>query len=314
MKEDKNFMRFFGKKACRIVYRSEYMTSIHAQDSHQTFDVMKFKKIRDQLVKERLVRRRDILSADLLSDEEILLVHHKSYLDSLKDPVLMGQALALDYVNPWDNYIMEYFRYVCGGTVLAAEYALEHGAAVFNLGGGYHHAHPERAEGFCLINDVAIAIEKIRRRKLAQKVLVIDLDYHQGNGTGLFYRQDAGVFTFSMHAESWAKVESETNLDIELPSHVQDAVYLAKLKENLPGIFEIFRPELVVYLAGSDPFLLDSLGDFDISEAGMLERDMFVYREVRRRKIPLAIVAAGGYGPESWKIYYNFIKEVIRKG
>lgn len=306
-------MKWFKAKPCRIVYRSEYMTSIHATNSHQTFDVMKFKKIRDLLIAERLVKRKQFLSAEMLNDEDLLLVHQKEYLNSLKNPVLVGRALALDYVNPWDNYIMEYFRYVSAGTVLAAEYALDHRTTVFNLGGGYHHAHPDRAEGFCLINDVAVAIEKLRRKGKLQSVLVIDLDYHQGNGTILFYLNDPNVFTFSIHAENWVTVDSETNIDIESPSHTPDTLYLSKLRENLPKVFERFTPGLVVYLAGADPFILDSLGDFDLSEEGMLERDMYVFNEVRRRKIPLAIVAAGGYGPDSWKVYYNFIESVIQK-
>lgn len=305
-------MRWFARKPCRIVYRSEYMTSIHAQDNHQSFDVMKFKKIRDRLVKERLVRRRHLLSPEFLSEEDMLLVHRKPYLESLKNPMLVGQALALDYVNPWDNYIMEYFRYVAGGTALAVEHALEHRTTVFNLGGGYHHAHPDRAEGFCLINDVAIAIEKARKQGQVEKILVIDLDYHQGNGTMLIYRDDPGVFTFSIHASNWATLESPTNVDLELPSHVQDAVYLSTLRENLPPVFERFDPGLVIYLAGGDPFILDSLGDFDVTEAGMLERDMFVYQQARQRELPLAVLAAGGYGPESWRVYYNFIKAVLR--
>jgi len=184
---------------------------------------------------------------------------------------------------------------------------------VFNLGGGYHHAHPDRAEGFCLINDVAIAIEKLRQMGKLQKALVIDLDYHQGNGTTLFYLNNPNVFTFSIHAENWATVDSESNIDIEMPSHTRDAAYLSTLKENLAKVFERFAPDLVIYLAGADPFILDSLGDFDITEEGMLERDMYIYIQVRQRKIPLAIVAAGGYGPESWKVYYNFIKSVIKK-
>jgi acetoin utilization deacetylase AcuC-like enzyme len=289
------------------------MTSIHAQDSHQTFDVMKFKKIRDQLVKEKMVRRKHILTGQLLNEEDMLLVHRKEYIYSLRNPVLVGQALALDYVNPWDNYIMEYFRYVCGGTLLALEYALDYNTTVFNLGGGYHHAHPDRAEGFCLINDVAVAIEKMRKARKVGRVLVIDLDYHQGNGTTLFYRDDPDVFTFSMHSLNWTTVESETNVDVELPAFVEDEMYLSTLEESLPRVFEVFDPDLVVYLAGSDPFILDSLGDFNVSEEGMLERDMFVHQLIREREIPLAVVAAGGYGPESWKVYYNFIKTVIIK-
>ncbi len=308
-------MWWFRRKCCKIVYRSEYMTAIHSRDSRQSFDVMKFKKIRDQLIKDRVIRRKDVLKAPRLSDEDLLLVHTREYLNRLKNPMYVGEILNLDYVNPWDEYIFEYFRYVAGGTVLATEYTLEHGNPVFNLGGGYHHAHPDRAEGFCLINDVAIAIRKMQLRGKLGRVLIVDLDYHQGNGNLLFFRDDESVFTFSIHAENWVDCTRKiNNVDIELPSHVKDEEYLQVLREHLPGVFETFRPDFVMYLAGSDPYVLDSIGDFDISEAGMLERDRFVFNLTRSRKLPMVILGAGGYGPESWKVYYNFIKWAMKKG
>jgi acetoin utilization deacetylase AcuC-like enzyme len=291
------------------------MTAIHSRDSRQSFDVMKFKKIRDQLIKDRVIRRKDVLKAPRLSEEDLLLVHTREYLNRLKNPMYVGEILNLDYVNPWDEYIFEYFRYVAGGTVLATEYTLEHGNPVFNLGGGYHHAHPDRAEGFCLINDVAIAIRKMQLRGKLGRVLIVDLDYHQGNGNLLFFRDDESVFTFSIHAENWVDCTRKiNNVDIELPSHVKDEEYLRVLREHLPGVFETFRPEFVMYLAGSDPYVLDSIGDFDISEEGMLERDKFVFSLTRSRKLPMVILGAGGYGPESWKVYYNFIKWAMKKG
>lgn len=308
-------MRWVRKKRCKIVYRSEYFTGIHARDSRQSFDVMKFKKIRDQLIKERLIRRKDVLPAPRISDEDLLRVHTRKYLDSLKNPILVGEILNLDYVNPWDEYIFEYFRYVAGGTLLAAEYALEHDLTVFNLGGGFHHAHPDRGEGFCLINDVAVTIRTLQQKSRIRKVLIVDLDYHQGNGNLLIFQEDEQVFTFSMHANNWVENSvKKNNVDIELPSHIQDREYLDILFRELPPVFERFFPDLVIYLAGSDPYVLDSLGDFDISEAGMLDRDIFVYRQTRVRRIPLVVLGAGGYGPESWKVYFNFIKWVIQKG
>lgn len=308
-------MRLFRRKCCKIVYRSEYMMGVHARDARRSFDVMKFKKIRDQLVKNHIIRRKDILPAPRISDEDLLLVHTPEYLAKLKNPLYVAEILNLDYVNPWDEYIFEYFRYVAGGTLLATEYTLEYGAPVFNLGGGYHHAHPDHAEGYCLINDVAIAVRKMKLRNKLGRTLIVDLDYHQGNGNLLFFKDDESVFTFSMHADNWvSNIDKENNVDIELPSHTKDAEYLAVLKEHLPGIFEKFRPDLVIYLAGSDPFILDSLGDFDISEEGMLERDIFVFTEARRHNLPLVILGAGGYGPQSYQVYYNFIKWAFRKG
>jgi len=308
-------LRLLRKIPCKLVYRSEYMTGIHAQNSHRSFDVMRFKKVRDQLIREKLIRPSHILKAPRISDEDLLLVHTQDYLNSLKNPLTVGKILNLDYVNPWDEYILEYFRYVSGGTLLATEFALENKTTVFNLGGGYHHAHPDRGEGFCLINDVAIAIRKMQTLQQLNRFLIVDLDYHQGNGNLLYFQNDENIFTFSMHAEKWSEVADKShNIDIELPAHTQDQLYLDILQKELPGVFSIFSPDLVFYIAGSDPYRHDTLGDFNLTEMGLLERDKFVYRQTRQKHLPLVILGAGGYGPESWKIYFNFIKWVIKEG
>lgn len=307
-------MRLFKRTPCKIVYRSEYLATIHAQNAHRSFDVRRFKKVRDQLIKEKLTRPKDILKAPRISDEDLLLVHTQEYLDSLKNPLTVGKLLNLDYVNPWDEYILEYFRYVSGGTLLATEYALENKTSVFNLGGGYHHAHPNRGEGFCLINDIAIAIRKMQTLQSANRYLIIDLDYHQGNGNLLYFKNDENIFTFSMHADKWDEIpEKNNNIDIELPAHAKDQMYLDILRRELPGVYTIFSPDIVFYVAGSDPYIKDTLGDFDISEEGLLERDKIVYQETKKYGLPMVILGAGGYGPESWKIYFNFIKWVIRE-
>ncbi len=308
-------MRFFRREKCKLVYRTEYFSAVHPQNDHQSFDVMKFRKVRDHLIKEKLIRRKNVLTAPRISDEDLLLVHTREYLDTLKNPMMVGKILNLDYVNPWDEYIFEYFRYVAGGSILAAEFALDHNQTVFNLGGGYHHAHPDRGEGFCLINDVAIAIRKMRLLKKLRKSLIIDLDYHQGNGNLLYFRNDEDTFTFSIHADNWNEITGKNNnIDIELPAHTKDDIYLRILETELPRVFSVFHPQLVIYIAGSDPYILDTLGDFDLSEEGMLQRDIFVYQQTRSRNIPLVVLGAGGYGPDSWKIFYNFIKWVIKKG
>ncbi len=308
-------MRIFRRIPCKIVYRSEYLSGIHAQNNHRSFDVMRFKKVRDRLIKEKLTRPKDFLRAPRISDEDLLLVHTREYLESLKDPLAVGKILNLDYVNPWDDYILEYFRYVSGGTLLATEYALENETTVFNLGGGYHHAHPARGEGFCLINDVAIAIRKLQAQHRANRCLIIDLDYHQGNGNLLYFQNDENIFTFSMHADKWDEISGKkNNIDIELPAHSKDQMYLDILRRELPGVYTIFSPDLVFYIAGSDPYINDTLGDFDITEGGLLERDKIVYQESKKYGLPVVVLGAGGYGPESWKIYFNFIKWVIREG
>ena len=307
-------MRLFKSNPCKIVYRSEYLTAVHSRSSYRTFDPMRFKKIYDKLITDRLIKRKDIIRPAAVSEEDMLLVHTKEYLNSLKNPMIVGEILNLDYVDPWDNYVLEYFRYMVGGTIVAAQYALENNTTVFNLGGGYHHAHPIKGEGFCLLNDAAIAIEKHKLEFGIKKVLVIDLDYHQGNGILLFYKNNPDVFTFSMHADNWEEIDKTNNIDLELPAHTKDEEYLKILMDRLPPVFSNFNADLAIYLAGSDPFIDDEIGDFDISAAAMLKRDMFVHNEVRKRKIPLVVLAAGGYGQGSWQIYYNFIKWVIRNG
>lgn len=307
-------MSLFRSKPCKIVYRNEYLTAIHSRNSHQSFDPMRFRKIRDHLIHERLIKRKDVLRAEQVSDQDLLLVHTREYLNSLKNPAIVANILNLDYVDPWDNYVFEYFRYMVGGTLLATQYALDKNITVFNLGGGYHHAHPDRAEGFCMMNDVAIAIEKFKWRYKLDRVLIIDLDYHQGNGILKYYADNPNVFTFSMHGESWDRIDKENNIDIELPAHVEDEEYLDVLHSQLPNILGKFEPDLTIYLAGGDPYIQDAIGDFNLSEEGLLERDIFVYRQVRERKIPLVVLAAGGYGKESWKPYYFFIKWVMQNG
>ena len=145
------------------------------------------------------------------------------------------------------------------------------------------------------------------------KILIIDLDYHQGNGNLILLKDDPLSYTFSMHALNWAEVEKQENTEILLPDNCNDSQYMKPLEENLPGIMDSFNPDAVIYLAGADPFNKDTLCDFQITEPGMLERDMYVFQETSRRELPLLVLAAGGYGNESWKPYYNFIRQIILK-
>jgi acetoin utilization deacetylase AcuC-like enzyme len=142
-------------------------------------------------------------------------------------------------------------------------------------------------------------------------VLIVDLDYHHGNGNAAIFAADESVFTFSMHANNWSWLTKRHNLDIELRAHTGDAAYLDSLRGHLLPVLGQFKPQFVFYLAGSDPFVDDRLGDFDISEAGMLERDRFVTRAVRRTGTPLVVVTAGGYGPSSWRVHFNFYRWVL---
>ncbi|MGD9900213.1 MAG: histone deacetylase [Calditrichaceae bacterium] len=303
---------FFRKEYAKVVFSSDYIYGLPTSGDHQTFDIMKYKKIRDKLVAKKLLKRRNVLRPDLCSYEDLKLVHTEKYLKSLQDPQNVSQILKLGIVNPWDNFILEYFRAVTGGTLMATAYALKWNKPTFNLGGGYHHAHPDKAEGFCLINDVAIAIQKFRHLHRAKKFMIIDLDYHQGNGNLLYFKDDPDVFTFSMHANTWVEIEGKWNQDILLPQNCDDDTYLDILEQQLSESCMAFRPDAVFYIAGSDPYEKDLLADMKITRKGMLKRNLYVYRKVRKRNIPLIVIAGGGYGADSWEVYYDFIEYCLQ--
>ncbi len=302
----------FHKEYVRVVYSPDYIYGLPSVGEHQTFDVMRFKKIRDRLVKEKLLTRKNILRPYLCSYDDLRLVHDEIYLRKLQDPQYVSQILRLDTVNMFYNSILEYFRAATGGTLLATAFALKHTIPTFNLGGGFHHAHRDRAEGFCLINDVAVAIEKFRLLKRAQRFMIVDLDYHQGNGNLLYFKDDADVFTFSMHADTWVEIDRPHNRDILLPPGCNDETYLTVLEQELPPIFHEFKPQAVFYIAGSDPYEKDAIGDMKLTRQGMLERNLFVYRMVREKNIPLIVLAGGGYGKDSWEVYYDFIAYCLK--
>lgn len=305
-------MKLFNRNKVKLVFSYDYYIGISTSNAYQSFDIMKYKKIRDRLIKEKILRRKDVLIPEMVSYDAMALVHDEDYLKKIQDPLKVAQFLRIGDVDPWDSYILEFYRSVTGGTLLAAEYALKKGGIVFNLGGGFHHAQRNRAAGFCLINDVAVAIENVRIKYDLSRILIIDLDYHQGDGNLEFYRENSNIFTFSMHATKWVEADSDTNLDILLPHDVSGSEYLKILKSEIEPVIDSWDPEIVFYIAGSDPYELDTLCDLTLSREEMLERNLYVTKLVKDRGVPLITVAGGGYGSESWKIYYDYISNVIK--
>lgn len=289
----------------RLFYRDEYVVDILEAGMRHTFDVERARRIRDGLIACGAARPEEFRAPSPLGDGDLRLVHTPDYLESIRNPATLARLLFLDPEHPWDERLLMPFLYAAGGTLEAALAAVADGGIGLNLAGGYHHARADKAEGFCAIADVAIAIRRLQRQRSVERVLIVDLDYHHGNGNAEIFSADESVFTFSMHAANWCWLSKRNNRDVELPSHTADDLYLGTLKLELPPLLDSFAPDFVFYVAGSDPFVEDFLGDFDVSEAGMLERDQFVVREVRARRLPLVVVTAGGYGPTSWKIHYN---------
>jgi len=307
-------LRIFSRKErAKIVFSSDYIYGLPSASEYGSFDIQKYKKIRDKLINARMLKARNVLRPHLCSYDEIGLVHEGGYIRSIQDPSYVSRVLKIDTVGHWDNFILEYYRAVTGGTLLATAYALNCNIPVFNLGGGFHHAHPDKAEGFCLLNDVAIAIEKFRQKNRASRYMIIDLDYHQGNANALYFNEDEDVFTFSIHAESWDDSEALNNRNIKIPADCDNVLYMEILSEELIPAFEKFNPEVVFYIAGSDVYNKDTLAGTKITREGMLQRNIFVYNFVRTKNIPLVIVAGGGYGPDSWEVYYDFIVHGLTK-
>ncbi len=196
-----------------------------------------------------------------------------------------------------------------GGTILETTKALENRRVGVNLGGGFHHAAYSAGRGFCVFNDVAVAIRKARQSGFSEPILVIDLDLHDGNGTREIFADDETVFTFSIHNLNWSSEPARASLSIEMTGEIDDKTYLDALEGRLPGLLEEIRPGLVYYLAGTDPAFDDAVGNWKISAEGMLRRDRYVMSQIadkRTSAIPTVVLLAGGYGSDTWRYSARF--------
>ena len=240
-------------------------------------------------------------------------VHDPEYLDRLHDPQVLASILGVEVRSEQADRLIDFQRLQTGGTLMATRRARARGIGV-NLGGGFHHAGPEAGGGFCMFNDVAVAVADERRRRFRGKVLVIDLDLHDGDGTRRHFADDPSVHTFSIHARNWGNVEAVESTSIELGPRVDDATYLAALEDSLPPLVRRFKPKLVIYVAGCDPAHDDPMGDWQVSPAAMLRRDQRVFALTRgSRRIPLVVLLAGGYSQESWRYTARFLANLKRR-
>lgn len=248
-------------------------------------------------------RRGAVQRPDPVSIEAILRVHARAYVESLDRPDVVSAILGVEVRDPERQAALDLQRLQTGGTVLAARLAHRTGRIAANLGGGFHHAEPNRGMGFCLLNDVAIAIRHLRHYGFAGRVLVVDLDLHDGNGTRAVFRDDPSVYTFSIHNADWGPTDGVATTALALGAGVDDHTYLNALRETLPVVVDRHRPEFVVYVAGADPAQDDRIGDWNISEPGLLARDRFVFDTIQRGvgAVPCVIVLGGGYGGRAWR-------------
>ena len=269
-----------------------YSSDVYADLKGHVFPVEKYPLLADRLVKEGHLKAEDFITPAPATREELLLVHTPQYLEDLLN--LRWTRGTMFSEMPLSREIADFFVLTTGATIRACREALKGGIG-YNIGGGFHHAFPDHAEGFCYLNDIAIAIRRLQQERRAARFAVIDCDLHQGNGTAVTFARDPDVFTFSIHQENLYPMKQKSDLDIGLPAPAGDELYIDHLRREVPKIYDNHRPELVCYVAGADPYEDDQLGNLGISKAGLLERDKIVIGEAGKRGIPVFAVLAGGY-------------------
>ena len=274
----------------RLVYHELY--DLHLGD--HVFPSKKYRWLRDRLMQTRFAQAEDFIQPEPATDADVLLVHHREWVTKLRSGTLSYQDIQRLEI-PYSRQMVEAFWLAAGGTILAARLALKDGVG-FNIGGGFHHAFPGHGEGFCAINDIAIAVRRLQGDGSIRRAMVVDCDVHHGNGTAAIFANDSSVFTLSIHQlNNYPDQKPLSSLDIHLPDGIGDAEYLHRLGNSYRAAFAMFKPELVLYVAGADPYGEDQLGGLSLTFDGLRERDRLVMWTALTHKIPVAIVLAGGY-------------------
>lgn len=289
----------------KLVYHDRYDLNL----GPHVFPSQKFRLIYEMLLREGLAGEEDFLRPDPASDEDILRVHTADWVRKLKIGTLTASEVMLLEV-PYSPELVEAVWLAAGGTILAAQSALRDGFAS-NLSGGFHHAYPDHGEGFCAIHDVAVAIRKLQADGKIKKAIVVDTDVHHGNGTAAIFRNDPTVFTLSIHQlNNYPGHKPPSNVDLNMDDRVEDQEYLGALIPAVQQALDSFRPEILFYVGGADPYCEDQLGGLSLTKAGLKQRDRSVFEEARQRGIPVATTLAGGYSrrvEDTVRIHVNTI-------
>jgi len=310
----------------KLIYTEDYLLPI----GNHVFPADKYRRVHDRLLASAVAEASDFLVPQPASDQDILLVHTPQYVQKLKTGALSAREEA-EMEIPYSPELVRAFWLAAGGSILAAERALKDGVAV-NIGGGFHHAFPDHGEGFCMINDVAIAIRRLQRDEEIRTAMTVDCDVHHGNGTAAIFagtrrprdplpstsapptgsaadRSRAGrgigkmrhahagdVFTISLHQHNnYPAWKPQSSIDVDLPDGIGDDDYLAWLDNALSSGLRQFEPELICYIAGADPYHEDRLGGLALTLEGLKRRDELVFRVAKTRNIPVSVTLAGGY-------------------
>lgn len=290
----------------RFVYSDAYwMVDL----GNHVFPAEKYRLIYEKLL-HRGAKKENFKAPEPASDEDLLLVHSPKYLKKLKTGRL-SQSEVITMELPYSAEVLDFAQLMVGGTIMAVRLALEDGLSV-HIGGGFHHAFHDHGEGFCILNDVAVALRKMQQSGAFQKGMIVDCDVHQGNGTAEIFAEDETVFTFSMHQmDIYPAKKEKSMLDVGFWSDDGDKKYLDSLNSHIPSLYETFKPDVVFYLAGADPYEKDQLGGLKVTFDGLRERDSIVIQGALRLKIPVVILFAGGYAfdvADTVEIHLNTIK------
>jgi acetoin utilization deacetylase AcuC-like enzyme len=293
-----------------VVHHDGYYADI----GMHVFPMRKYRLVREEIVLRGIVRDEEIVAPAPATVEQVRRVHDEAYVDKL----LHGRLSALEEAVlelPYSKQLVDASFLCAGGSIVAAGAALDRGIAA-HIGGGLHHAFPDHGEGFCVLNDVAVAIREMQAAKRIRRAAVIDVDVHQGNGTAAIFRDDPTVFTFSIHEEdNYPAIKPPSDLDIGLESRAGGERYLASLQHSVPRILDRHEPDLVAYVAGADPFEEDQLGRLSLTRDDLRARDRLVLDACVVRGIPVFTTLAGGYARDvrdTVAIHADMVEEAFR--
>ena len=278
------------KIACNPIYK-------HPLPEGHRFPMDKYDLLPEQLLYEGTCNSHNFFEPEKPNDKHILAVHQPDYYYDLVN-ITLDQRAARKIGFPLSEVLVEREVIIADGTIKASEFALQHGVAM-NIAGGTHHAYTNRGEAFCLLNDQAIGSRYLQHKDLAKKILIVDLDVHQGNGTAEIFQNDDSVFTFSMHGKNnYPFKKEQSDLDIALENDTDDTAYIKLLKKTLPKLIDEQQPDFIYYLCGVDVIASDKLGKLGMSVEGCKERDRFVLDQCKTRNIPVMCSMGGGYSPD----------------
>jgi acetoin utilization deacetylase AcuC-like enzyme len=304
----------------KLIYSDAYYLPI----GQHVFPAEKYRRIRERLISTGVAEHADFLEPQPATDQDVLLVHKPEYVQKLKTGTLSPRE-EMEMEIPYSRDLVDAFWLAAGGSILAARQALKDRVCI-SIGGGFHHAHPDHGEGFCMIHDVAVAIRRLQRDDQIRTAMTVDCDVHQGNGTAAIFAgtrteslplpsvpastldqkwaaktrmrgAHAGdVFTISLHQHNnYPVYKPPSSIDVDLPDGIGDDDYLAWLDNALSSAFRQFEPDLLCYIAGADPYREDQLGGLDLTIEGLKKRDELVFRVAKTRDIPVMVTYAGGY-------------------